>query len=89
MKENQGNLHGVPMHRTSPQELRELVSIAPWICHLCQSEFGLYGGGICFDCRKPACRLHLKISIGSPSKPQEGEVWLCTRCSDTGGEVCG
>jgi hypothetical protein len=46
-----------------------------WVCHVCQMAYETSGGGVCAECRKPACKTHLR-----KRKDRDQVTYLCPDC---------
>jgi hypothetical protein len=41
------------------------MTIALWACHICEKKFHTEDGGLCRECHKPTCRIHLGRTLFS------------------------
>jgi hypothetical protein len=52
-------------------------NIVPWICHVCECEFGILSGGLCSWCSEPTCIEHLTDREVMGSRES---CFICVKC---------
>ena len=69
------------MKQEAKKERVSFEFVAPWVCHICRQAFELDSGGICSQCKQPACSGHL-VKTSAQLELAE-ETWICIDCKPT------